>query len=228
MKNVSMILLAGGIGTRMKVNTPKQFLQIGGKPMIIHVLEKADRIDAIREIIIPSPHAYIEQTKEMISRHSFAKSIRVIEGGSTRQDSVHKALAETSSPSVIIHEAVRPFVLVEEIEALIQCPDENATYGFEIPFTVLQGKEYIEKNLDRNELINIQLPQKFNRDQLLASHRQAITDGSSFTEDVSLFFHYQKGQVKVMPGTEYNIKITRPIDQKIGEVIYKEYILGGE
>ncbi|MFD1426148.1 IspD/TarI family cytidylyltransferase [Kroppenstedtia sanguinis] len=228
MNRISMILLSGGIGTRMKVSTPKQFLQIGGKPMIVHVLEKVEQIEAIEEIIIPSPRGFIEKTEEIIQRNQFTKPIRLIEGGQTRQESTYKALQRVTLPSVIIHEAVRPFVLKEEIEQLVANESDHATYGFDIPFTVLQGKEYIEKNLDRDHLINIQLPQKFATDKLLTSHEQAAADGKVFTEDVSLFFHYQHEQVKVLPGTEYNIKITRPIDQKIGEIIYKDYILGGE
>ncbi|MFD1394963.1 2-C-methyl-D-erythritol 4-phosphate cytidylyltransferase [Kroppenstedtia eburnea] len=228
MNRVSMILLSGGIGTRMRVSTPKQFLQIGGKPMIVHILERVEQIEEIQEIIIPSPRGFIEKTEEIIQRNQFTKPIQVIEGGQTRQESTFKALKQVTSPSVIIHEAVRPFILKEEIERLIHSEADHATYGFEIPFTVLEGKEYVEKNLDRDRLINIQLPQKFSTEKLRSAHERAAAEGEIFTEDVSLLFHYQKERVQVLQGTEYNIKITRPIDQKIGEIIYKDYILGGE
>ncbi|GGE17720.1 hypothetical protein GCM10011571_19340 [Marinithermofilum abyssi] len=128
----------------------------------------------------------------------------------------------------MIHEAVRPFVLREEFERLIHCDEPNATYGLDVPFTVLEGEESIERNLDRDRLIDIQLPQKLDAKKLLAAHQLAAADGTRFTEDVSLYFHYNHERIRVLRGTEYNIKITRPIDQKIGEIIYKDYILGGE
>ncbi|SFS52141.1 IspD/TarI family cytidylyltransferase [Marininema halotolerans] len=228
MKSISMILLSGGIGTRMKTTVPKQFLPIGGKPMIVHVLEKIDQIIAVDEIIIPSPQKYIEQTKELIQAHQFSKKINVIPGGSTRQESVMKGLERVSHPNVLIHEAVRPIVQKEEFEELISCETTNATYGTDIPFTVLEGEGWIERTLDRDRLINIQLPQKFDTALLMEAHQRADQEKRDFTEDASLFFHYQKEKVAVLEGTEFNIKITKPIDQKIGEIIYKEYILGGE
>lgn len=228
MEQISMILLSGGIGTRMKASVPKQFLPIGGKPIIVHVLEKLENIEEICEVVVPSPRNYMEQTSEVIRNYQFSKPVQVIEGGKTRQESVYKALKRVTKENVLIHESVRPFVTQEEFERLIRAGERNATYGLDIPFTVLEGKEYIERNLDRNRLINIQLPQKFETKKLLAAHEQAIKEGESFTEDVSLYFHYNGERIKVLRGTEYNIKITRPIDQTIGEIIYKEYILGGE
>lgn len=228
MEQISMILLAGGIGTRMKASVPKQFLPIGGKPIIVHVLDKLENIEEICEVVVPSPKDYIEQTMEIIRNYHFSKPVQVIEGGKTRQESVYKALKCVTQKSVLIHESVRPFVKKEEFEQLIHTWEKNATYGMDIPFTVLEGGDYIEKNLDRSRLINIQLPQKFDRKKLLAAHEQAAKDGKIFTEDVSLLFHYTRERIRVLRGTEYNIKITRPIDQALGEIIYKEYILGGE
>lgn len=223
-----MILLSGGMGTRMKLNIPKQFLQIGGKPMIVHLLERVESLEEIEEIIIPSPLDYMEKTEEIILHHRFAKPIRVIEGGLSRQESVYRGLKVVSSDGVIIHEAVRPFVLTHEIRKLVQCEEPNVTYGFDLPFTVLEGTDRIEKNLERDRLINIQLPQKFDTRKLLLAHEWAAADGIHFTEDTSLYFHYHQEPIKVLRGTEYNIKITRPIDHKLGEIIYRDYVLGGE
>lgn len=76
MNRVSMILLSGGIGTRMRVSTPKQFLQIGGKPMIVHILERVEQIEEIQEIIIPSPRGFIEKTEEIIQRNQFTNPFK--------------------------------------------------------------------------------------------------------------------------------------------------------
>ncbi|WP_054948785.1 IspD/TarI family cytidylyltransferase [Numidum massiliense] len=226
MKKISFILLSGGIGTRMKMNVPKQFLLLGGKPTIVHVLEKLETIEQISEIIIPSPENHLFETKRIIKSYQFTKPIKVIEGGGTRQESTYFALKHVTNDTVVVHEAVRPFVTKDEFMKLINCPDENATYGLDIPFTVLEGSAYIEKNLERDKLINIQLPQKFNAKAFLAAHEQARAEGEHFTEDASLFFKYNGGKIKVLEGTEYNIKITKPLDRKIAEIIYSDFVLG--
>ncbi|QQZ08590.1 IspD/TarI family cytidylyltransferase [Heyndrickxia vini] len=225
MGDCSFILLSGGIGKRMQVNIPKQFLLLGGKPILVHVLEKIDTIDSIKEIIIPSPKEFIEKTEEIIHNYGFSTPIFCIEGGETRQESVYHALKSARFDQVIVHEAVRPFVTKEEFSHLIECGNESATYGLDIPFTVLEGKNFIENNLVRDQLINIQLPQKFNRKKLLYSHECAREENLEFTEDASLYFHYFKSDIKVLKGSDYNIKITKPVDRKIAEVLYKEYIL---
>jgi 2-C-methyl-D-erythritol 4-phosphate cytidylyltransferase len=225
---VSMVLLSGGIGQRMKLNIPKQFLHIAGKPMIVHVLERVDRMDEIGEIIIPTPANFIDTTNEIIRTHRLEKPIKVVPGGQTRQESAYIGLQQCRYDRVLIHEAVRPFVKREEFLALINCDTRNAIYGLDIPFTVLQGEDYITGLLERNRLINIQLPQIFDKALLLDAHCKAAEENRQFTEDASLLYYYMGTPIKVLKGTEYNIKITRPIDRKLAELIYKEYILGEE
>jgi 2-C-methyl-D-erythritol 4-phosphate cytidylyltransferase len=224
----SLILLAGGQGSRMKHSVPKQYLLLHGKPIMVHVLERIDVLDKIGEIIITCPQSYIDKTKEIVESYGLTKKIIYTEGGATRQESTYNALKLVSSPSVIIHEAARPFVRSDEFEKLISVEDESATYALDIPFTVLKGHEYIEENLNRSELLNIQLPQKFNTKKLIEAHEAAIKHNKLYTEDASLYFEYTKEKIRVLEGTEYNIKITRPIDMKIAEIIYKDYIIGEE
>jgi D-ribitol-5-phosphate cytidylyltransferase len=228
MENFSFILLSGGIGRRMQLNIPKQFLLVGGKPILVHVLEKIDSIQEIKEIIIPSPKEFIEKTEDILLNYRFSTVIKCIEGGESRQESVFKGLQQAEYENVIIHEAVRPFVKSEEFLELIHSENENAIYGQDIPFTVLEGNDYIERNLDRGKLINVQLPQKFNKKKLLYAHELARDEKMNFTEDASLYYHYFKTTIKVLKGSDYNIKITKPIDRKVAEIIYKEYILRGE
>ncbi|MCR2821431.1 IspD/TarI family cytidylyltransferase [Lederbergia panacisoli] len=225
MSSYSLILLSGGIGKRMQLNIPKQFLLLAGKPIFIHVLEKIDLIDEIKEIIIPCPSEFISKTQEIINDYGFSTPISCIEGGSSRQESVYKGLLEAAFEHVIIHEAVRPFASKDEFKQLIQEDSENAIFGLDIPFTVLEGRAFVEKNLERDRLVNVQLPHKFQRKKLLYAHECAREDKLEFTEDASLFFHYFKSDITILKGSEVNIKITKPIDRKIAEAIYKESIL---
>lgn len=222
MSSFSLVLLSGGVGKRMQLNTPKQFLHLSGKPFIIHVLEKIEKTAEITEVIVPCPTEFLEETEKLIANYLFTTSITCIVGGDSRQASVYEGLKKVSNEKVIIHEAVRPFVSVKDFENLINATSDNAIYGIDIPFTVLQGRDKVEANLKREDLINVQLPHKYNRTELMAAHEKAIEDNLEFTEDASLHFHYHQSEIKVLKGNEYNIKITKPVDRVIAEAIYRD------
>ena len=220
-----MIVLAGGIGRRIGRPVPKQFLLLGGKPLLIHVLEKARSIAEIEQVVITCPADHLEATRELVTNHRMGPKFECVVGGASRQESVYKGLqALEGVDSVVIHEAVRPLVTTEEFRALITSSDENVMYGIPISFTVLRGREYVEGLLDREELVNVQLPQKFDRAKLVAAHEAARRDGTSFTEDASLFHRYAGERVRILPGSERNIKITVPTDVVTAEAIYADVI----
>jgi 2-C-methyl-D-erythritol 4-phosphate cytidylyltransferase len=222
-----MIILAGGVGTRMNRPTPKQFLILAGKPIIIHVLEKVEQLSDIERVVITCPAEYVDETQVLLAHRNLEGRFCCIEGGETRQESVYLGLAELGAcETVVIHEAVRPFVTIAEFRALIESEYENAIYGARIPFTVLAGHEYVEDILERSRLVNVQLPQKFDAAKLMQAHESARAEGREFTEDASLLFHYQGSRIRILEGSERNIKITDPTDLIIGEAIYNEYVLG--
>jgi len=220
-----MIVLAGGIGKRIGRPVPKQFLLLGGNPLIVHVLEKVLGLDQIEEVVITCPASHLDETRDLIANHGFAERFRCIEGGVTRQESVYRGLeALEGFESVVIHEAVRPLVTAEEFRALLDAPDPNAMFGIPIPFTVLKGHDYVEDLLERSELLNVQLPQKFDAALLRGAHDAARRDGATFTEDASLFFRYSDAPVRVLAGSERNVKITVPTDLIIAEAIYADLV----
>ena len=222
---IGMIVLAGGIGKRIGRPFPKQFLLLGGKPLLVHVLEKARVIADIDRIVITCPEAHLEETRRIIANHGFDARFSCIVGGGSRQESVYLGLgAVADCDSVLIHEAVRPLVTVEEFRTLIAAEDANAMFGIPIPFTVLKGHEYVEDLLEREELVNVQLPQKFDRARLTAAHEAARRDDASFTEDASLFVRYAGERVRILPGSDRNIKITLPTDIVTAEAIYADVI----
>jgi len=222
---VGMVVLAGGIGRRIGRPFPKQFLLLGGKPLLIHVLEKARAIPEIEQVVITCPEAHLDETRQLLANHGFDARFRCIVGGTTRQESVYVGLqALERIDSVVIHEAVRPLVTADEFRTLLASPDENAMFGIPISFTVLRGHEYVEGLLDRDELVNVQLPQKFSLPKLLAAHEAARADGSSFTEDASLFVEHTGEPVRILPGSERNVKITVPADIVMAEALYADSI----
>jgi len=229
MKKNSVLLLSGGIGARMQKSIPKQHLLLFGRPIIIHSLERIDKLVDIDKIVITCNKNHIDDLKEMTKMYGFKNEIIIIEGGKSRQESVQKGLMEINTPSVLIHEAARPFVRLKEFEKLIDSKEQNITYGVDIPYTVLMRKgDFITENLNRSSLINIQLPQKFNTLKLKRAHLEAIQNKKTFTEDTSLLLDFFGKKIKIFKGTEFNIKITNPIDYKIAEIIYKDYIINEE
>jgi 2-C-methyl-D-erythritol 4-phosphate cytidylyltransferase len=223
---IGMIVLAGGIGKRIGRPVPKQFLLLGGKPLLAHVLEKVLPIDAIADVVITCPASHIDETRELIDNHAFDPGrFRCVEGGVTRQASVLRGLeALGEATSVVIHEAVRPLVTTDEFRALLDAPDPNAMFGIPIPFTVLKGRDYVDELLERSELVNVQLPQKFDAAALRRAHDAAVRDGATFTEDASLFTRYAGERVRILAGSERNLKITVPTDLLIAEAIYADLL----
>ena len=212
----TLVLLSGGSGTRMQNSVPKQYLLLAGKPVIMHTLEKVDRIDAIGQIVIVCT-----------AQFGIRKKIVFAPAGPTRQASVMSGLSRVGTDDVIIHEAARPFVKTEDFEELIACPERNATFGLDIPFTVLKGHEAVEGILTRSELFNVQLPQKFETGLLREAHRKALEEGTSFTEDASQVFHYfPQTRIRICQGKDYNVKLTTRIDMLVGEIIYEEVFSG--
>jgi 2-C-methyl-D-erythritol 4-phosphate cytidylyltransferase len=220
-----MVVLAGGIGKRIGRPFPKQFLLLGGVPLLIHVVEKARGIPEIERVVITCPERHLEETRQLLANHRLGDRFECIVGGTTRQESVYRGLqALDGIDSVIIHEAVRPLVTADEFRALIATPDRNVMYGIPISFTVLKGHDYVEGLLDRDELVNVQLPQKFDRLALLAAHEASRAAGTSFTEDASLFVQHTGEPVRILAGSERNVKITVPADIVMAEALYADVI----
>lgn len=222
----SLILLSGGTGDRMRKKTPKQYLLLGGKPIIIHSLEKISEVAEIGEVVIVCRAGYEDYIKQLIEQYRIAGNFKFAQAGDSRQESVYNGLNLISNSSVIIHEAARPLVTCEDFKMLIENQNDNVIYGYPLNFTVAKAREKFEGILNRNEIINVQLPQKFDTDLIKRAHEWAKNGGKRFTDDSSLVYAYSGAEIEVIKGSSINIKITEPADLLIGEVLYKEYILG--
>lgn len=219
----TFILLSGGVGSRMRNSIPKQYMLLAGKPMIMHVLEKVDSIGAVKKVIIVCSDEYKIPINLMLEQYGIRKPIVYAPAGKTRQASVLSGLKLVETDDVIIHEAARPFVTIEDYQELIDEPCDNAMFGMAIPFTVIKGHENVEGLLTRSELINVQLPQKYKTKVILNAHLKAEAEQRAFTEDASLLYYYNHEiQIKIIRGKEYNIKVTTRMDMLTGEIIYDE------
>lgn len=221
----SVVLLSGGKGIRMGRDTPKQYLLLGGKPVLMHSLERIDSLDCIREVVIVCEGKYQDVITTMCNEFNIRKKIVFANAGVSRQESVYNGLLVAGCEQVILHEAARPFVTIDEFKKLINCPAENVSLGYGLAYSIAQGHEFFERTVNRNDFVNIQLPQKFTTATLLCAHEKAKHEGKRYTEDAGMVYDLAGQPVKIVKGSSINIKISEPIDLLLGELIYKEYIV---
>jgi 2-C-methyl-D-erythritol 4-phosphate cytidylyltransferase len=216
---------AAGRGLRMGGPVPKQFLALGGEPLILHSLRVLQTSSVINEIILAVPQSEMDYClKDIVARHHFTKVTKVVPGGHERQDSVRHALEAVHDDVgvVLVHDAVRPFLTERMVEGVVRSAREKGAAIIALPMkdTVKQvGADHvIERTVDRQSLWLAQTPQAFRRDWLLAAHRKAHAEGIRATDDAYLI-EWAGHPVSVVEGSGENIKVTRPEDMVIGEAI---------
>jgi len=216
---------AAGRGLRMGGSLPKQFLTLGGVPILVHSLLALEGADTVSEIILAVPDAEREFClREIVTPHGFKKVTKIVAGGAQRQDSVRHGLEAVGEDVeiVLVHDAVRPFLTVDMIGRVIEAAVKHGAAVVAIPMrdTVkLVGADgLIEKTVDRGQLWLAQTPQAFRRTLFQEAHRRAQLDGFHGTDDVQLVERLGY-PVAVVEGNGENIKLTRPEDLKIGEAI---------
>jgi 2-C-methyl-D-erythritol 4-phosphate cytidylyltransferase len=216
---------AAGRGLRMGGTVPKQFLAIGGLPLVVHslrVLQAAPSIDSIVLAVPPSDIAYCQT--DIVKAHDFNKVTEVVAGGKERQDSVRLALEAVGSEAkiVLVHDAVRPFLTVRMVEDVVKAAQETGAAIIAVPMrdTVKQvnADRLIERTVDRQPLWLAQTPQAFRKDWLQEAHQKAQAEGVVATDDAYLLERMGR-RVMVVEGSGENIKVTRPEDMIIGEAI---------
>jgi 2-C-methyl-D-erythritol 4-phosphate cytidylyltransferase len=207
-------------------SVPKQFLALGGQPLILHPLRILQSSPAIDEIILAVPQSDMNYClTEIVARHHFTKVTKVVPGGQERQDSVRHALEAVREDvdMVLVHDAVRPFLTEQMVEEVVKVARAKGAAIIALPMkdTVKQvGTDHvIERTVDRRPLWLAQTPQAFRRDWLLAAHRKAHGEGVHATDDAYLV-EWCGHPVSVVEGSGENIKVTRPEDMIIGEVIF--------
>jgi 2-C-methyl-D-erythritol 4-phosphate cytidylyltransferase len=206
-------------------SVPKQFLALGGQPIILHALLALQHSSVIDEIILAVPQSELEYClTEIVARHHFTKVTKVVPGGKERQDSVRHALEQVHEDVeiVLVHDAVRPFLTDRMVEEVVTVARTKGAAIVALPMkdTVKQvgADRVIERTVDRQTLWLAQTPQAFRRDWLLDAHRKAHAEGVRATDDAYLVEWFGH-PVSVVEGSGDNIKITRPEDMMIGDAI---------
>lgn len=214
-RDVAVVIPAGGVGTRLGRRTPKQFLALGGAPILVATARHFVRHPRVNCVVVAAPAAHVERTRRMLERGRGAP-VTVVEGGGTRQESVSRGLAAVPADSalVVVHDAVRPFITRALIDAVLGAARATGAAICALPIAETVKRVsggVVESTLDRSELVAVQTPQAFRADLLREAHDKARRDGFIGTDDAMLVERLGQS-VQVVPGLAENVKITTPMD----------------
>lgn len=250
-EHCTAVVLAGGNGSRMKSNVAKQFMQLGGKPLLWYSLQAVQQSEIIDDCILVVGGISAQGNREfldyvhqdILERYGFTKVTAVVEGGTERCWSVENAMAllrsralneEESHDYVFIHDSARPFLTEEIIRRTYEAVKRYHACVAAMPskdtvkLATLEG--FADSTPDRNLVWNIQTPQVFDRTLITdVYHRlwetyHGKSDVVPVTDDASVVERFSTVKVKLVEGSYQNIKITTPEDIKVAEAFLKEYL----
>lgn len=213
------LIVAGGKGLRMGSELPKQFLPIGGKPVLMRTLEAFHACNREIRLIVVLPHSQQEFWRTLCREHRFTLPHVVVDGGETRFHSVKNGLALVEAPALVgVHDGVRPFVSREVISRCYELAAEKRAVipviGVVETVRRMEGEESVTVSRDDYRLV--QTPQVFDAELLKAAYGQPYTP--HFTDDASVVEAWG-ASVTLTPGNRENIKITTPFDLKIAAAL---------
>ena len=226
MSRIAAIVPAAGLGTRMGVETPKQFLELDGMPLIIFTLRRLAACTAITDFFISTRADDVVSLEDKVAKAGLGRPARVVHGGDSRQQSVANALAQVdpSTEIVLVHDAVRPFVTAAQIDRVIAEARTRGAAILGIPAidTVKEVKRaslpediaLIANTIPRERIVLAQTPQAFSYALLRDAFRKAEQDGASGSDEAALVERFGH-EVFVVLGSERNIKITRASDMDL-------------
>jgi 2-C-methyl-D-erythritol 4-phosphate cytidylyltransferase len=221
------IIPAAGVGARMHSDRAKQMIELGGVPLLVHTLSRFQQCDAIDQVILVLQPSLTGEVLGLISRHGLTKVARVVAGGAERQDSVYRGLQvirQEDANVAVVHDAVRPFVSPDEIRAVVERAESKgaALMALAATDTIKQVKSgRVQRTIDRRRIYYAQTPQAFRYEIIREAYERAYKDGFMATDDSQLVERIGH-RVSVVEGSPINIKITRPFDLRMAEMIRSE------
>lgn len=227
-------ILAGGIGSRMgNVPLPKQFLELDGKPIIIHTVEKFILMQEFDKIIIATPEKWISHTNNILEKyHIEDPRIVVVKGGGDRNATIMNIIqfieennGLTDDDIIVTHDAVRPFLTYRIIKENIEYAKTNRAVDTVISATDTIVTSRDDNNIDsipvRGEMYQGQTPQSFNINELKKCYYDLTEERKEILTDACKIMIESGRPVKMVKGELYNIKVTTPYDLKVANAIIK-------
>jgi 2-C-methyl-D-erythritol 4-phosphate cytidylyltransferase len=213
------IIPAGGKGQRFGESLPKQYHQINGKEILVYTLDIFQKCSLVDEIIVPAQKDFITIIENLACKYNITKLNKVVEGGKERQDSVYNALISIDAEDddlIAVHDVARPLlpeqVLVEAI--LTAKKFDNIIVCLKASDTLVQGNEFINSYIDRENVLYVQTPQIFRYKTLKEAMVLAKND-DFYGTDESMLVNRLGYKIKIVSGSPLNLKITSPEDIEI-------------
>ncbi|EHJ07587.1 D-ribitol-5-phosphate cytidylyltransferase [Staphylococcus simiae] len=227
-------ILAGGIGSRMgNVPLPKQFLDLDGKPILIHTIEKFMLVSDFDKIFIATPQKWVSHTKDILRKHHIHDDrIEVVQGGTDRNETIMNIIHEiehrqpiTDDDVIITHDAVRPFlthrIIKENIDSVLKYGAVDTVISATDTIVTSTDGECVHTIPVRNDMYQGQTPQSFNIKLLRNSYSALSAEQKDILTDACKILIVADQQVRLVRGELYNIKITTPYDLKVANSILK-------
>jgi 2-C-methyl-D-erythritol 4-phosphate cytidylyltransferase len=214
-RDVAVVIPAGGLGRRLGRRTPKQFLALGRASILAITVRRFARRRDVAAVVVAAPATHVTRARRALAAVASRASLTVVTGGATRQESVARGLQAAPGVEVIVvHDAVRPFItdaLVDRVVAAARAGGA-AVCALPIAETVKRVRDgLVEATVDRAGLWSVQTPQAFRAGLLREAHDRARRDGFRGTDDAMLVERLGV-PVRVVEGLEGNVKITTPGD----------------
>lgn len=214
-----VVIVAGGHGKRMGMDTPKQFLELSGRPVLMHTIERFREFNSAIEIITVLPENQLRHWYDLQKKYSFDIPNTLVKGGSKRFMSVRNGLGFVNSPGLVaIHDGVRPLVRIETIK---RCFEMAEKYGNAIPVISPADSLRIDNEkgnypVNRMEVKQVQTPQVFDVEMIKKAYQQDFDP--SFTDDATVLEKTGE-KIHLVEGNRENIKITNPEDLFIAQTL---------
>ena len=217
----STIIVAGGTGTRMNSEVPKQFLPLAGKPMLVWSVECFCRVPGCSEIVVVLPEEHLPEGTRHLEDLRTTVRVKLVSGGARRQDSVMKGLRalDPGASLVAVHDAARPGITTDIVEKALETArrEGNAVVALvSVDTLVAADSGVILETLDRSRVFRVQTPQIFPVSVLVTALENAERDGVSGTDDAGLV-RRSGHKVHLVSGSIRNAKVTTPEDLQMLE-----------
>lgn len=228
------VIFAGGVGSRMHTQTPKQFLEVLDKPVIIHTLEQFQRHSLIHAISLVCLEDRIPEMRSLVERYALSKVQFIVSGAKTGQQSIYNGLCAlqdiaSANDIVLINDGVRPFVSQEIITKCVECAEKfgSAITAAPVPDTIgiVTDGEILDIP-DRKKCYSLKAPQAFRLGDIIDVHHKAMRDNDyRFTNSAELFRNYG-GRIYAVVDEGVNFKITSPEDLELMRVLMPKWLKG--
>jgi len=216
------VVVAAGRGTRMGAADNKVYLKLAGKTVLDYALDAFQRCPSVSSVVLVVGEGEKERAAGVVSAGGYGKVADLIVGGAERQDSVYAGLSALRTEGVLVHDAARPLVTPEQIEACCLAAEEHGASALAVPvkdtIKVSDGQGFIVATPERSTLWSVQTPQAFGRLELMRAHQQAKEDGAAATDDAMLIERLGR-KVAIVQGDYANLKVTTPEDLPIAELL---------